>query len=367
MQILCFGKIKKNILTSAISPSILSFFIASLIILTLSAKSFAGGPDGTVNNFINQNPFAFSMHKPNTFVSFNALQYQGFNQVYNNNGELISKPAQQQILFIPAFVWTYRFLRKVNFFEVAFPVGRQTVQGGTPPAMSKDGYKLTNGGTGNPVIFYGIEVWHQNIGKFKYNFMPMLVTVIPNNWNSSSVNNIGSGEFNFELALTGGLGYTFNNKFRLALDYAVGESYNLGHDSINYAAATLAAPAASDPNLTVSPTGTGSYTNPGNNFIANTYLRFILFKKLEIFNETVFENQSANYGWFNTDTLGVSSAASLKYGYLNSGYQALMTGFGVSYRLSRIIADARVLKTLHAKNGPDLTMGLLSVTIPFNF
>ena len=336
------------------------------VLFTSPLKSFAGGPDGTIDNFINQNPFAFSMHKPNTFVSFNALQYQGFNQVYNNNGELISKPAQQQILFIPAFVWTYRFLRKVNFFEVAFPMGRQSVQGGTPPALSKYGYQTTNSGTGNPVIFYGIEAWHQKIGRFKYNFMPMLVTVIPNNWNSSSVNNVGSDEFNFELVLTGGLGYTFNKKFRLALDYAVGESYNLGHNSINYAAATAAAPTALGYNSTLSPTGTGSYTNPGNNFIANTYLRFILFKKLEIFNETVFENQSANYGWFNTNPLGAASA-SLKYGYLNSGYQALMTGLGVSYRYGRIIADARVLKTLHAKNGPDLTMGLLSVTIPFKF
>ena len=355
-------------------------FVFAAVFMLFSAlfinpvKSFAGGPDGTVNNFINQNPFAFSMHKPNTFVSFNALQYQGFNQVYNNNGELISKPTQQQILFIPAFVWTYRFLRKVNFFEVAFPVGSQTAQGnvpqtlpnGKPNIMFTNGYQFTNGGTGNPVIFYGIEAWHQNIGKFKYNFMPMLVTVIPNNWNSSSVNNIGSDEFNFELALTGGLGYTFNKKFRLALDYAVGESYNLGHDSINYAAATAAAPTAPGYNSTLSPTGTGSYTDPGNNFIVNTYLRFILFKKLEIFNETVFENQSANYGWFNTNPLGATTT-SLKYGYLNSGYQALMTGFGVSYRLGRIIADARVLKTLHAKNGPDLTMGLLSVTIPFKF
>ena len=340
------------------------------VLLTNSLKSFAGGPDGTVNNFINQNPFAFSIHKPNTFVSFNALQYQGFNQVYNNNGELISKPAQQQILFIPAFVWTYRFLRKVNFFEVAFPMGRQSMQNNLTQkqenALISNGYQLTNSGIGNPVIFYGIEAWHQNFGKLRYNFMPMLVTVIPNNWNSSSLNNIGSDEFSFELALTGGAGYKVNKKFDIALDYAIGESYNLGHDSINYAEATFAAPAAADPNLAVSPTGTGSYTNPGNNFIVNTYLRFILFKKLEIFNETVFENQSANYGWFNTEPLGAAST-SLKYGYLNSGYQALMTGLGVSYRYGRIIADARVLKTLHAKNGPDLTMGLLSVTIPFKF
>jgi len=110
---------------TVINIAIIRLFLLTVLILTLPAISFAGGPDGTVNNFINQNPFAFSMHKPNTFVSFNALQYQGFNQVYNNNGELISKPAQQQILFIPAFVWTYRFLRKVNFFEVAFPVGSQ--------------------------------------------------------------------------------------------------------------------------------------------------------------------------------------------------------------------------------------------------
>lgn len=359
---------------TVINIAIIRLFLLTVLILTFPAISFAGGPDGTVNNFINQNPFAFSMHKPNTFVSFNALQYQGFNQVYNNNGELISKPAQQQILFIPAFVWTYRFLRKVNFFEVAFPVGSQTAQGNVPQTlpngksniMFTNGYQFTNSGTGNPVIFYGIEVWHQKLGRFKYNFMPMLVTVIPNNWNSSSVNNVGSDEFNFEFALTGGMGYAFSKKLKLALDYAIGESYNLGHDSINYAAAAAAAPAAPGYNSALSPTGTGSYTNPGNNFILNTYLRFILFKKLEIFNETVFENQSANYGWFNTEPLGAAST-SLKYGYLNSGYQTLMTGLGVSYRYGRIICDARVLKTLHAKNGPDMTMGLLSVTIPFKF
>lgn len=338
------------------------YAILFMVLSVNPVKSFAGAPDGTANNFINQNPFAFSMHKPNTFVSFNALQYQGFNQVYNNNGELVSKPAQEQFLFIPAFVWTYRFLRKVNFFEVAFPVGDQSVHGNIPPAvstaMTKNGYQFTNSGTGNPVIFYGIEAWHQKLGRFKYNFMPMLVTVIPNNWNSQSVNNIGSDEFNFELALTGGAGYTFNKKFRIALDYAVGESYNLGHNSINYAAAAVAAAAIPQK------AGTGSYTNPGNNFIVNTYLRFILFKKLEIFNETVFENQSANYGWYNTGTPLVSA---LEYGYLNSGYQTLMTGLGVSYRFDKKIFDVRLLKTLHAKNGPDLTMGVLSVTIPFKF
>ena len=349
-------------------------FSAFLFLFINPINSFAGGPDGTADNFINQNPFAFSMHKPDTFTSFNAVQYQGFNQYYNNNGELISKPAQQQILFIPSFVLTYKFLRKVNFFEVAFPVGSQTVHGNIPQTlpngktdiMFKNGYQFTNGGIGNPVVFYGVEVWHQNIGKFEYNFMPMLVAVIPNNWNSSAVSNIGSAEFNLEFALTGAIEYKFNKKYRIALDYAVGESYNLGHNSINYAAATAAAPAALGYNSSMSPTGTGSYTDPGNNFMANTYLRFILFKKFEIFNETIFENQSANYGWFNTNPLGAASS-SLKYGYLNSGYQTLMTGIGISYRIGRIIADARELKTLHAKNGPDLTMGLLSVTIPFKF
>ncbi|MCL4428984.1 MAG: hypothetical protein M1276_08380 [Deltaproteobacteria bacterium] len=365
-----FAKKKKIISATAFICTVVLLFA----MLACPIKSFAGGPDGIANNFINQNPFAFSMHKPNTFVSFDAMQYAGFNQVYNNNGELVSKPTQEQFLFIPAFVWTYKFLKKVNFFEVAFPVGKQSMQNtisqtlpnGKPNIMFTNGYQLTNSGTGNPVIFYGIEVWHQKIGKFRYNFMPMLVTVIPNNWNSSSVNNIGSDEFNLEFALTGGLGYQFNKKFGIALDYAISESDNLGHNSINYAEATLAAPTAANANLVESPTGGGSYTNPGNNFILNTYLRFIFFKKLEVFNETVFENQSANYGWFNTNPLGEPST-SLKYGYLNSGYQTLMTGLGVSYHYGRAIYDVRLLKTLHAKNGPDLTMGLLSVTIPFKF
>ena len=359
-------------------PPFIFFFIFNLfLIFTLLAtavNSFAGGPDGTSNNFINQNPFAFSMHKPNTFVSFDAIQYSGFNQVYNNDGQLVSKPAQEQFLFIPAFVWTYRFLRKVNFFEVAFPFGKQSMQNtisqilpnGKTNIMFTNDYQFTNSGMGNPVIFYGIEAWHQNLGRFRYNFMPMIVTVIPENWNSSSVNNIGSDEFNFEFALTGGLGYKVNKKFGVALDYAISESDNLGHNSINYAEATLAAPSVQDAGLTESPTGGGSYTNPGNNFILSTYLRFIFLKKLEIFNETVFENQSANYGWFNTNPLGADSV-SLKYGYLNSGYETFMTGLGVSYNFGGAIYDIRMLKTLHAKNGPNLTSELLSVTIPFNF
>lgn len=359
----------KKIKTAVILSAILFMFCFSNPV-----NAFAAGPDGTANNFINQNPFAFSMHKKNTFISFSALQYAGFNSVYNNNGELISKPVQRQLLFIPSFVWTYRFLKKVNFFEIALPAGKQSVQdtiqqnlpNGKPNIMHSNGYQITNSGIGSPVIFYGVEVWHKKLGSFKYNFMPMLVTVIPNNWNSNSINNIGSDEFNFELALTGGTGYKFNKKFSIALDYAIGESYNLGHNSINYAEATVAAPATTSPNLTASPSGTGSYTNPGNNFIINTYLRFIFFKKLEIFNETVFENQSANYGWFNTNPLSASSA-NLKYGYLNSGYQTLMTGLGISYHYGRIIGDVRLLKTLHAKNGPDMTLGLFSITIPFKF
>ena len=235
------------------------FFITALaaaaiaaITITAPLKSFAGGPDGTADNFINQNPFAFSMHKPDTFTSFNAMQYSGYNQAYNNAGVPASKPLQEQFLFIPAFVFTYNFLKKVNFFEISFPMGRQFTQGaiaqktsnGDANIMFTNGYRLVGGGIGSPVIFYGIEAWNGNIGEFKYNFMPMLAVVIPNGWSSGSVNNIGSGGFNFEPALTGSAGYLFSKNFRIALDYAIGESYNRGHGSINYAEAAQAAPLA---------------------------------------------------------------------------------------------------------------------------
>lgn len=334
--------------------------------------SFAGSPDGTANNFINQNPFAFSMHKPGIFTSFDAVQYSGFNSVFNENGVKLSKPLQEQFIFIPAFIFTYIFLGKVNFFEMSFPSGRQFTQGDIPEKLSGGGYNimavndyhLVGGGIGSPVVFYGIEVYNGRIGNIRYNFMPMAAAVIPNGWSENSVNNVGVAGFSLEPALTGSVAYKAEGRFNLAIDYAVGESFNMGHGSINYAEATQAAPASSNSSLTSSPTGTGSYTNPGNNFFADTYLRLIFSGRFEIFNETVYESQTSNYGWFNSNSLKEPSIA-LKYGFLNNGYQALMTGFGISCGIKKIILDARYLETLHAKNGPDMSLGLLSVTIPF--
>ena len=190
------------------------------------------------------------------------------------------------------------------------------------------------------MVYEGVSTKTYSYGNLSANLFPQVSFTVPaGNWNNDSTMNLGGDEWQIMPTLTGQIAYQLPSNMKLALDYAIGYSYNEGHSTINMAEVN---------NCNSKGVCGTSTTNPSNNFFADGFLNYYITPSLDIYNETTYVKQGANDGY-----QGIPHDGTPVYTQINNGYKDVATGFGIDYHIKNIMIDARVLRDLHGDNGPD--------------
>ncbi|MHB1680065.1 MAG: transporter [bacterium] len=335
---------------------LLSFFIVFFTIAILSnnlQKAYAGA-DGSGNNFFFKGPVAFGVIPPNKFITSQGLTYTAFGSKFLNSGAStkISSPISR-FVFLPEFMWTKKIFNVTNFFEVVTPFGSAVQHQTNLPTNTNYQNNGASGGIGDFLLFYGIFSNNYSFGNLSLNFFPQISITIPTGqWSSNSSVNMGGNEWQIMPALAGQIAYKLPANQMIALDYAVGYSYNEGHSTVNIAEVD---------------NGDPSFTNPGNNYFADIYLNYFILPNLNIYNETSYVKQSNNYGYQCLNNANCSTTPSdIQYGLVNKGYQDVASGFGIDYHVSKTMQiDGRILHDLHGENGPNGYYSMIDVIMAF--
>lgn len=304
--------------------------------LTSPRKAYAG-PNGSGNNFFYKGSFAFGTPPANKFITYQMMTYEAWGSTFNNNGQTVNSPATiSRYVYLPEFIWTNKIFNTglTNLFEVIVPFGQATQHKSSPQVTINSqiyNYSNSSSGLGDILVYEGVSTKTYSDGNLSANLFPQVSFTVPaGNWNNDSTINLGGDEWQIMPTLTGQIAYQLPSNMKLALDYAIGYSYNEGHSAINMAEVN---------------TGGASITNPSNNFFADGFLNYYITPYLDIYNETTYVKQGANDGYIGKGTP--------VYTQINNGYKDVATGFGIDYHIKNIMIDARVLRDLHGDNGPD--------------